>query len=290
MHSNLWVEEIFEDIYGMRFKVEKVLYSEKSEFQTVDVVQTKGHGKMLLNDGLVMITERDEFVYHDMITHVPLFVHPSPKKVLVIGGGDGGTAREVLRHTGVQRCVMVEIDQCVIDACLEHIPQTSEVLKGHDKLELIVGDGVKFVKETKEKFDVIIVDSTDPIGPAAPLFGPEFYNDVNSCLSDNGIVVSQGESPFFNADVQKSMLEVLNGIFPKVFIYNFSNLSYPGGYWSFTFASKGLEPIKDFNPERVDESKLEFNYYNKGLHTSSFMIPSFHRKHLSGLIQNPETL
>lgn len=290
MYSNLWVEEVVGDFYGMRFKVEKTLYSKKSEFQTVDVVETKGHGKMLLNDGLVMITERDEHVYHDMITHVPMFTHPNPKNILVIGGGDGGTAREVLRHANIKKCTMVEIDQFVIDACIEHIPQTSAVLKGHEKLELIVGDGLEFVKNTKEKFDVIIVDSTDPIGPAAPLFGPEFYTDVFNCLTEDGVVVSQGESPFLNADVQKSMLGVLNEIFPKTFIYNFSNLSYPGGYWSFTFASKGLDPIKDFKPENVEKSGLEFNYYNRGLHQSAFMIPSFHRKNLKGLILNPEHL
>ncbi|EQC51957.1 polyamine aminopropyltransferase [Bacteriovorax sp. DB6_IX] len=287
MYSDLWIEEKHEVGYGMRYKVENVLYSKKSEFQTVDVVETKGHGRMLLNDGLVMVTERDEFVYHDMITHVPLFVHPNPKNVLVIGGGDGGTAREVLRHPGVEKCTMVEIDGLVCEACMEFIPQTAEVLKGHDKLNLIIGDGVKFVEETTEKFDIIIVDSTDPIGPAAPLFGPEFYGNVKKCLADNGIVVSQGESPFFNGDIQKSMLKVLNDAFEKTFIYNFSNLSYPGGLWSFTFASNGLDPLKDFDESRVEKSGLDFQYYNTGIHKAAFMLPTFEKKNLAGLIQNP---
>lgn len=285
MFSELFVEEKQEH-FSMKYKVKNVLFSKKSEFQTVDVVETAGHGKMLLNDGLVMVTERDEFVYHDMIAHVPLFVHPNPKKVLVIGGGDGGTAREVLRHESVEKCVMVEIDKAVVDACIEFIPQTAEVLKGHDKLELIIGDGLKYVRETKEKFDVIIVDSTDPIGPAAPLFGPDFYKDVYSCLSENGIAVSQGESPFYFADIQKSMLDVLNNQFESVYMYNFSNLTYPGGLWSFTFASKGLCPLKDFDPKRVEESKLEFDYYNQEIHKAAFVLPNFQKKNLKGVIKN----
>jgi spermidine synthase len=274
MHSHLWIEERFEDFYGMRFKVEKVLFSGKSPFQTVDVVETRGHGRMLLNDGLIMVTERDEHVYHDMIAHVPLFVHPNPKRVLVIGGGDGGTAREALRHPGVEQVVMVEIDKMVVDACREFIPQTSKELD-NPRMELIIGDGVEYVKKATEKFDVILVDSTDPIGPAQPLFGEEFYRDIFNLLTDDGIVVAQGESPFFHPEVQASMLELLGKIFPIVRSYNFSNLTYPGGLWSFSFASKKYHPLRDFNESRVHDSKLEFDYYNAELHRGSFALPSF---------------
>lgn len=284
MYSDLWVEERFKDFYGMRYKVEKVLYSKKSDFQTVDVVETKGHGKMLLNDGLVMVTELDEFIYHDMITHVPLFIHPNPKNVLIIGGGDGGTAREVLRHRSVERCTMVEIDQAVIDACIQHIPQTSCKLNDK-KLKLVVDDGVKFVKETKEKFDVILVDSTDPIGPAQPLFGDDFYKDIYACLSDNGIVVSQGESPFYAKEMQKKLMSILHKFFPLTSIYTFTNMSYPGGLWAFTFASKGLHPIKDFNPQRVVDSKLKFQYYNEQIHSGAFAIPTFMRENIREFIK-----
>ncbi|MDO6446234.1 polyamine aminopropyltransferase [Colwellia sp. 1_MG-2023] len=285
MHSNLWVEEKFQDFLGLKFKVEKVLFSGKSEFQTVDVVETKGHGKMLLNDGLIMVTERDEFAYHDMITHVPLFVHPNPKNVLVIGGGDGGTAREVIRHTSVEKCTMVEIDGMVVDACKEHIPQTSCALDD-PRIKLIIGDGVKFVAETQEKFDIIIVDSTDPIGPAQPLFGEAFYQDVFNCLADDGIVVSQGESSWYAMDIQQSLLKVLNAVFPKSYLYSFSNLTYPGGLWSFTFASKQYHPVDNFNANRVLASNLTFDYYNAALHSASFALPSFVKKGLAGLIDN----
>jgi len=289
MHSDLWVEEKFEDFLGLKFKVEKVLFSGKSDFQTVDVVQTKGHGKMLLNDGLIMVTERDEFAYHDMISHVPLFVHPNPKNVLIIGGGDGGTAREVLRHGGVEKCTMVEIDGMVVDACKAHIPQTAKDLD-HPKLNLIIGDGVAYVKEcireNREKFDVIIVDSTDPIGPAQPLFGEEFYRDVYTCLSDDGIVVSQGESSWYAMEIQQSLLQVLNAVFEQSYLYSFSNLTYPGGLWSFTFATKKYHPVKDFDPQRVAGSGLEFDYYNADLHSAAFALPNFVKKGLAGLISN----
>lgn len=285
MHSHLWIEEKFEDFYGMRFKVEKVLFSGKSPFQTVDVVETKGHGRMLLNDGLIMVTERDEHVYHDMIAHIPLFVHPNPKNILVIGGGDGGTAREALRHSQVEKVVMVEIDEMVVNACKEFIPQTSSELS-NPKLELIIGDGVKYVKETKMKFDVILVDSTDPIGPAQPLFGEEFYQDINRVLTDDGIVVSQGESPFFHPEVQASMLKLLGGIFPIVRSYNFSNLTYPGGLWSFSFSSKKYHPLRDFNPERVGASKLEFDYYNADIHRGAFALPSFMLKQVAPYLKD----
>ncbi|MFT6071110.1 MAG: spermidine synthase [Bacteriovoracaceae bacterium] len=275
MSTENWATERTEDFMEVRYRNDKTLFTGKSEFQKVEVVQTRWHGKMLLNDDLVMLTEKDEFVYHDMISHIPLFTHPNPKNVLVIGGGDGGSAREALRHEGVEKVVMVEIDKMVVDACIEHIPQTSEVLLGHPKLELIIGDGVKYVNETDLKFDVIIVDSTDPIGPAQPLFGPDFYKDVYNCLSDNGIVVSQGESPWYNVPIQKSMMEVLSHQFPFVRMYQFGNLTYPGGAWCFTFASKGLNPIKDFDKQRVAKSGLKFKYYTPELHTACFALPQF---------------
>jgi spermidine synthase len=284
MKSEVWVEEKYKDFYAVRFKVDRTLFAGKSEFQTVDVVETRGHGKMLLNDGLIMVTERDEFIYHDMIAHIPLFTHPSPKKVLIIGGGDGGTAREVLRHKGVEHIVQVEIDEMVVDACKEWIPQTA-CSYDDSKLKLIIGDGLKYMKESDEEFDVILVDSTDPIGPAAPLFGPEFYQDIDKRLKKGGIVVSQGESPFLESECQKSMMKILANQFPITSIYNFSNLTYPGGLWSFTFASKGPHPVRDYNPNRVLESGLEFKYYNEKIHTAAFSIPSFQKENLSEYIK-----
>lgn len=284
--SQLWMEEVFEDILGMRYRVKEVLFSGQSSFQSVDVYDTYGHGKMLFNDGLAMVSERDEFVYHEMISHVPLFTHPEPKRVLVIGGGDGGTAREVLRHTTVDECVMVEIDEMVISACKKHIPVTACVFD-NPKLNLVVEDAVKWVADNQsEKFDVVIVDSTDPIGPAQPLFSEEFYSDVFNLLTENGIVVSQGESPYYQVENQKSLVSILNSKFPMVKIYNFTNLTYPGGLWSFTFASKGMDPINDFQEERSEASELKMRYYNSQIHKAAFAVPEFMKTNLSKLISN----
>lgn len=279
-----WVTEPHANFFHISYQIKEHLFSERSEFQKVDVVDTYGYGKMLLNDGLVMVTERDEFIYHDMIAHIPLFTHPNPKNVLVIGGGDGGTAREVLRHISVESCTMVEIDGLVVEACKAHIPQTSSCLSD-PRINLIIDDGVKFVKETEQKFDVVLVDSTDPIGPATPLFGPEFYADVYSCLADDGIVVSQGESPFYETKMQKKLLSILSEQFPICSIYNFHNMTYPGGLWSFTFASKKYHPIKDFDPQRVQSSGLQFGYYNEETHSGAFAIPQFMRLELNPFIK-----
>ena len=273
MKSDLWVEEKCGD-YAFRFRVTDVLFSGKSPFQHVDVVQTADHGKMLLNDGFVMLTERDEFVYHDMITHIAMFTHPNPKKVLIIGGGDGGTAREVLRHAGVEKVVMVEIDDMVVDACRQHIPQTAKDLD-HPKLELRIADGLEYVATTTEKFDIVLVDSTDPVGPAQPLFGEDFYQNIHKVLHEDGIVVSQGESPWYHQEMQKKLVQIVSGIFAKTFIYNFSNMGYPGGLWSFTFGSKKYHPIHDFQAQRVVDSGLSFQYYNALLHKGCFAIPNF---------------
>ena len=274
-----WIEERYWDFFATRFRVKNVLFSGKSPFQKVEVVETEGHGKMLLNDGLVMISERDEFVYHEMIAHVPLFVHPDPTRVLVIGGGDGGTVREVLKHRSVQHCRLVEIDQMVVDVCSKFIPQTASCLSD-PRVEVTFADGVEFVAQTTDRFDIVIVDSTDPIGPAQPLFGPAFYGNVKKVLTDKGIVVSQGESAFYAGETQKSLLRVLAGLFERVNLYNYTNVTYPGGLWSFSFASKGLRPVWHFDPERVQKSGIEFSYYSADIHRGAFAIPAFMRKYL----------
>jgi spermidine synthase len=277
----LWVEEKHEETLGIRYKVKKTLYSQKSDFQQVDVVETEGHGKMLLNDGVVMICERDEFVYHEMIAHTPLYIHPEPRKVLVIGGGDGGTVREVIKHPSVELCTLVEIDECVLEACQKHIPLTSAALQD-ERAEVLVEDGVEYVKKCAQEggnhFDVILVDSTDPIGPATPLFNESFYKDVEKSLRENGIVVSQCESPFYNQDMQEKILGIKASLFPKTAIYNYSNLTYPGGLWSFSFASKGPSPFKDFRDKDFERDALELRYYNKEIHKACFSIPSFMRE------------
>ncbi|MFK8139057.1 MAG: polyamine aminopropyltransferase [Bdellovibrionales bacterium] len=277
--SEKWISEIIKPDLKYSYKAEEVLFSGKSEFQKVEVFKTKSFGNVLFNDDLAMLSEFDEFIYHDMIAHPALFLHPNPKNVLVIGGGDGGTLREVLRHRGVDKCVMVEIDKMVVDASREFIPLTSSELDS-PRAELIIDDGIKYVKETDQKFDVVLVDSTDPIGPATPLFGKEFYQDVFRVLTDDGISVSQGENSFFELEMQKSILKNLSSVFPKTYMYNYSNVLYPGGLWSFAMATKGLNPIKDFDSSLVENSELEFKYYNSGIHQACFQLASFQKKAL----------
>ncbi len=272
---DLWVSENFNDVYRMNYKVKETLYSKESDFQKIDVVSTEHLGKVLFNDGLLMTSERDEFVYHEMITHVPMSSHPNPKKVLIIGGGDGGTAREVLKYESVEKVVMVEIDPCVIEACKEHIKVTSCELE-NPKLELIIDDGLKYVKNTTEKFDVVLVDSTDPIGPAAPLFDIAFYSDIHSCLTESGIVVSQCENPFLAIEMQKKLLGIKAELFDKVAVYNDSNITYPGGLWSFSFASKTQDPILDAKPLPENISK-DLKYYNQQVHKACFALPQFQK-------------
>lgn len=271
---DLWVREIYKGVMGLSFKVEKTLFSGRSPFQQVDVVKTVGHGVMLLNDGMVMLSERDEFVYHEMIAHVPLFVHPNPETVLVIGGGDGGTVREVLRHSTVRRVVMVEIDEMVVEACKKHLPSVSCAL-GDRRLELRIEDGVTYVADTEERFDVVIIDSTDPVGAAKPLFNSLFYENVARILTRQGILVSQAESPFYDNDIQRAMLAHQRPFFKRLHLYLFANLTYPGGLWSFGFASRGLCPVRDFVAGRVAASGLGFRYYNADVHRAAFALPAF---------------
>jgi len=280
---DLWVKEIHQDSVALCFKVEETLFSEKSAFQQVDVVRTKDHGAMLLNDGIIMVSERDEFVYHEMIAHVPLFVHPKPSRVLVIGGGDGGTVREVIRHGDVSRVVMVEIDEMVVNACREHMPSVSCALDD-PRVELIIGDGVKYVASADERFDVVLIDSTDPIGPAAPLFDRQFYQNVAALLDEDGIMISQAESPFYDSKIQSAMLANQRPFFNRLHMYTFTNLTYPGGLWSFGFGSKTRCPLSDFDKTRVNAAALPTRYYTPEIHIAAFMLPGFLKQRLSDML------
>lgn len=275
--KTMWVDEVYQGIVRTSFKLKKRLFKGKSPFQTVEVVETAGHGKLLLIDGMTMVSERDEFVYHEMIAHPALFLHPKPRRVLVIGGGDGGTVREVLRHKSVERCVLVEIDGLVVSASRKYIPQTAAALSDR-RAKVLIDDGVKFVAETKEKFDVVIVDSTEPFGPAAELFGPAFYKNVKRILTEDGIVASQAGSPFYEISTIKNLFSITKKIFPVVEVCLFNNLTYPGGLWAFTFATKGLHPVRDFKPARVKASKLKLRWYNADIHAGCFALPNFLKK------------
>ena len=271
---DLWLEEAHQDTVALRFRVVRTLFSGRSAFQRVDVVETGGHGRMLLNDGVIMLSERDEFVYHEMIAHVPLFVHPAPRRVLIIGGGDGGAAREVLRHGTTERVVLVEIDALVVDACRRYLPTVAAAFDD-PRLEVVIGDGVRYVTDCEETFDVVIVDSSDPVGPARPLFGEAFYQAVVRILPDDGILVTQAESPIYDVSLQQAMLAGQRPLFKRLHLYLLSTLTYPGGLWSFGFASRRLCPLADFEPRRVQAAALACRYYNAAVHRAAFALPGF---------------
>ena len=281
-NKSKWFSENHKDILQMGFKHKKTLFDENSNYQNVKIIETEGFGNMLINDNIVMTCERDEFVYHEMIAHVPLFSHPDPKDVLIIGGGDGGAAREVLKHPGLNQCIMVEIDSLVVEACKKHLKVTASSFD-HPKLNLKIEDGAKFVARHESAFDVILVDSSDPIGPSSILFGREFYQNVHRALKKDGIVTAQAESPFYEIERQKNLLQICQGLFDKAGFYNYSNLSYPSGHWSFLFASKGPHPLKDFREERVKNSGLPFRYYNGEIHKSGFARAQFAKEAFDGL-------
>ena len=279
---DMWYTEKHTDNVGITMKVTQTLFSGKSEYQQLDIVETVDYGRMMLLDGLVMVTERDEFIYHDMIAHPALFTHPDPKKVLVVGGGDGGSIREIMKHPGVELAVLCEIDGLVIDKSIELLPTMACEIDGNNpRVKLHIDDGIAYIREHQNEFDVILIDSTDPIGPAVGLFEEDFYRLVHGALKKDGIMVAQSESPFYHAEIQKKMYTNLRAVFPIVEMYQAFIPTYPSGFWSFAFASKTYHPVKDFDRERAANRGFHTRYYNEDLHLGAFMLPTFARENIS---------
>ena len=272
----LWYTEQQTDEVRFSIKVKQHLYTGKSEFQDVDVFESEEFGKFLTLDGLMMVTEKDEFIYHDMITHVAMATNPNIKKVLVIGGGDGGTVRELTRYSHIEKIDMVEIDKLVVDVSREYLPITASKLDD-PRVSLYFEDGIRFVADTKEIYDLILVDSTDPIGPGEGLFTTEFYQNCFNILSDNGILVNQSESPYydqFSHEMKRAHKKIKN-IFPISKVYQFHMPTYPSGHWLLGFASKKLDPIKDVDFDKWNALGIKTKYYNPQLHVGCFALPSY---------------
>lgn len=266
--------ELHDDQFGITMRAKNVLYRGKSEFQEIDVIDTEFFGKVLLLDGLVMTTEKDEVFYHEMIVHIPMLSHPEPKDVLVIGGGDGGTIREVLRHPSVKRAVLCEIDGEVIEVCKKYMPQLAGKLDD-PKVDIQVRDGIEYIANSKNEFDIILIDSTDPMGPGEGLFTEEFYKNVNASLKEGGIMVCQSESPFADQKEIKMMQPLLKKAFPIVKTYVGPMPTYPGGYWSWTFCSNTVKPLEFIDEIRADEIAKDSKIYNKEVHKAAFALPNF---------------
>jgi spermidine synthase len=266
-----WYTEKHTPHSGITMEVRETLYHGKSEFQTVEILDTHEFGKVLLLDGLVMLTERDEFVYHEMLAHVALNTHREPRRVLVIGGGDGGTVREVLKHPGVQDVTLVEIDPMVVNVSLEYLPEISAGLND-PRTDVVFEDGIRFLEGSRPgSYDVILIDSTDPVGPAEALFTRDFFQDCERCLSPGGIFVSQSESPFYHLPFMVEIHKRIHDLYAAAAFYLASVTTYPGGTWSFLMGSKGEGAL----PVYHGRDELKTSYYNRDLHLASFVLPSF---------------
>lgn len=268
---DLWLKEDQLDDVATIYKIKETLFRKQTKYQDMTIVDTETFGRMLILDGIVQTTIKDEFIYHEMITHIPLYSHLNPKKVLVVGGGDGGAIREVLRHPNIEKAVLCEIDEEVIKTCKEFLPEISCELT-NPKCEILIGDGLKYVIEHKNEFDVIIVDSTDPFSVGANLFGGSFYKAIFECLKEDGMFVAQTETPFLLPDLVKSIYDDVKEVFPIAKIFMAGIPTYPTGYWSFTVGSKKYDPSK-INIK--DTCSFPTKYYTKELHEASFVLPQF---------------
>ena len=271
-------KEITPGGYGIAIKTKNILFSKQSDFQKVEIFDTDSTlGRVLTLDDLMMTTEGDEWHYHEMIVHVPMMHHPNPETVLVIGGGDGGTVREVLKHDTVKKVVLCEIDGMVIDACKEFLPTISCELN-NPKCEILVKDAIEYIKDKENMFDIILIDSTDPMGPGEGLFTDEFYTNVNRSHKKGGIVAAQSESPFTNQEEIKKMYTQLRRVFPIVSTFTSNIPTYPGGYWAWAFCSESVKPLSYWDERRGNKISESCKIYNREYHEARFALPNYLKK------------
>lgn len=280
---NLWFTDKDENqAFSLRHSG-NILFNETSPYQQVRVMESYSHGKFLAINNMVMCTERDEFHYHEMIVHPAMQAHKGAKRVLVIGGGDGGTIREVLRYPSVERVTMVEIDEAVVRASKEHLPQLSCAF-GNPKLDLKIADGIEFVKNAEsESFDLVIVDGSDPVGPAEGLFTEEFFRNCHRVLRKDGLLVGQGESPLFHEKAFTELNHCLKGVFGRNRVHTllFYSPTYPTGMWGLQMATKAdLDPTRPPESAKAFAKEHKLHYYNEGMHQAAFQLPGFVKRML----------
>lgn len=276
-----WLVEASDEtgaMFGVAFS--EKLHEEQSEFQKIEVYKSDTFGNVLLIDGLYMVTERDNFIYHEMMAHLPLFTHPKPKNVVIIGGGDCGTLLEVLKHPDVENAWQIDIDERVTRVAEQYFPELTAA-NNDPRAHISFEDGVKWMAEVEaNSIDIIIVDSTDPIGPGEGLFRLPFYQSCHRALADGGIVVQQSESPLFHMGLLKNMIGYMGGAgFTSTRTAQFALPSYPSGWWTATLASKGgdLTALRLAN----ERPSFETQYYNRSIHQAAFAMPSFFVDHLA---------
>lgn len=272
----LWFTERHTPNVNFSIKVDRQIYCGRSEFQRIDVFESDEFGRFLTLDGFMMLTEKDEFIYHEMITHVPMAVHPNVRDVLVIGAGDGGVVRELARYDSIQRIDLVEIDELVVEVCKKYLPKTACRLDD-PRVSAHYEDGVRFVRSCENQYDLIIVDSTDPFGPGEGLFTKEFYGSCYKALREDGVMVNQHESPFYKEDaaaMQQAHQRIAES-FPVCRVYQAHIPTYPSGHWLFGFASKKYHPVYDLNAAAWNLRGIGTGYYNTKLHAGAFALPNY---------------
>lgn len=270
-NDNTWLVEDDRDNMKLYYRVKDILSSRISTFQQVNIIDTYDFGRCLVLDGVMQTTELDGFIYNEMISHVPVVTHQNPQKALIIGGGDCGVANELIKYKDLKEIDMVEIDEVVVEECIDKLTKISGNVPNDGRVNFLFEDGVKFVQGKKDIYDIAIVDSSDPIGPAEVLFSEEFYVNLKNSLREDGIMVCQSQSPIFNKDILRRTRSILQKHFPIVKTYKAVVPSYPGGMWSFTLASLKYDPIN----ANLDRLVANTNYINKEIFKSSFGLPNF---------------
>ncbi|MBL3539641.1 polyamine aminopropyltransferase [Aminivibrio sp.] len=267
--NELWVTEEQSPDMKLSLRVSDVLLNVKSPYQDILLVDTGEYGRMMLLDGAIQITERDEFCYSEMMAHVALSSHPDPRRVLIVGGGDGGVLREVLRHKNVEKATLVDIDEVVINASKRFLPTISVALED-PRADVKPMDAMEYIKAAREEFDVVIVDSTDPVEFAVGLFESPFYRDIHNALKKDGMVVAQTESPFTDRNVVRDAFREMSSVFPVVRLYWGAMPTYPSGMWTYTVGSKSADPSVPLRPAPEGT-----RYYTSDIHRASFVLPPF---------------
>lgn len=281
---DLWFSEFHTKNVKLSIKVDKQLVSLQSDYQRIDVFDSEEFGRFLTLDGYMMLTEKDEFIYHEMITHVPMAVHPNVKNVLIIGAGDGGVVRELTKYECVENIDLVEIDEMVVEVAKKYLPFTASKFDD-PRVHIYYQDGLKYVRKMEGKYDLIIVDSTDPFGPGEGLFTKEFYGNCFKALKDDGIMVNQHESPFYHDDavaMQRAHKRIVES-FDKCRVYQAHIPTYPSGHWLFGFATKKYNPL-DVRADEWNKLGIKTRYYNTKLHRASFALPNY----VQELLENVE--
>lgn len=271
-------QETLYEGYGQRFSIDKMLHEVRTEHQHLVIFENARMGRVMALDGVIQTTEADEFIYHEMLTHVPILAHGLAKRVLIIGGGDGGMLREVTKHRSVEHITMVEIDGTVVDMCKQFLPNHSRGAYDDPRLNLVIDDGMRFVATTEEKFDVIISDSTDPIGPGEVLFSENFYEACRRCLNDGGILVTQNGTPFMQLGEVQTTAKRMNGLFSDWHFYQAAVPTYIGGAMTFAWGSTNADyrklPLETLR-QRYAGSGIVTRYYNADIHQAAFALPQY---------------